>query len=111
MLANTPNSKLIKRPTSDERKKQRRKIEDKVKKGVAKQMDGQATVLQNRVSWRKYDNIRRTNGLTAATGTPNRKRPSSTPSAKKRHGSKVDSLQLDKEKLLSEARQCQRMKQ
>ena len=71
-------------------------------------MDGQATVLQNRVSWRKYDRLRQTSGLTSTSDTPTRKRASTatmddTPPAKKKHGCKVDSLQLDREKLLSEA--------
>ncbi len=50
------------------------------------------------------DKIERTN----QHQKPNRKRPlrnSAMPSTKKKHGSKVDSLKLDKEKLLNEARQ------
>ncbi len=53
-------------------------------------MDGQATVLQNRLSWNKYDKIRINNGLEP---TPSRKRA-------KRHEEK---LNFDKENLLTEA--------
>ena len=110
ILTETPKSKLVHRPTSAKRQTEKRKMESSVKKNIEKQMNGQATVLQNRISWRKYDKIRQTDTLTSTTSTPSRKRAPNTvndeaPPAKKRYGKKGDKLQLDREKLLTEARQ------
>lgn len=102
----TPKSNLVKKPTSADRKQQKRKIEKQVKIQIQKDKAENASnlVLQNRISWKMYDKIRTSEGLggtrkrpapSTATGEPNAKR--------RRHGCLPTTLEIDKEKLLAEA--------
>ena len=105
VLVGTPKSKLAHRPTSAIRQKEKRKIENEVKKNIERETNGQATVLQNRISWRKYDKMRQSSGLTS---TPKRTRETMedgtpTPPAKRWHGMRGENLLIDKEQLLAEA--------
>ena len=64
--------------------------------------NGDAIVMQNRVSWEAFDKIRKTEGLVP---TPTQKIGdlSAPPAKRRKHGLRADSLQMDTEQLLAEA--------
>ena len=72
VLIDTPRSRLSKKPTSDERKRERRRVEREVRDDMQRDKDehGDQLVMQNRISWNAYNRIRKTEGLAA---TPKRK--------------------------------------
>ena len=61
----TPKSNLAHKPTSHEKRKTKRTIERSMKNAIVKQKEEQASelVLQNRISWRTYDRLRKAEGL------------------------------------------------
>ena len=63
VLVDTPKSKLAHSTTSATRQKEKRQSVNEVKKSIEEEMNGQAIVLQNRISWWKYDKMRATAGL------------------------------------------------
>ena len=107
VLAETPKSRFVHRSTSATRQQEKRRIQNEVKKNIEKEMDGQATVLRNRISWRKYDKMRQVSGLettrkrTLNVDATDEEQP---PTKKKRHGTWEENLLIDKEELLAEAR-------
>ncbi len=107
MIVNTPSSKLVRKPTRTQQKKQKKEVMTELKNIIEKEMKktGDSIVLQNRLSWSKFDNNRKQEGLV----TPCRKRisDSETPPSKrkKKHGMSRENLPIDKDKLLEEAKQ------
>lgn len=107
VFCETPKSQLCKKPTSNERKTERRRVEKEIKDDIQKQMDehGAQTVMQNRISWSVFDKIRKTEGL----GVPPKRKQqddseNTPPTKRKRHGCKQENLAIDTTKLLEEAR-------
>ena len=103
VIIETPKSHLIRKPTSEELRKSKRKIEKNINDTIAQKKEEEASdiVLQNRLSWSTYDKLRKAEGLT----TPKRPAQSSAqgePSQKKRYGELSNTI--DKEKLLQVAR-------
>ena len=78
----------------------RREIEKEITKSIAQNKKNKASdlVLQNRMSWSTYDKLHKTEGLVMCT-------PENTvPRTRKRRCGKInDTLEIDKEKLLSDA--------
>ena len=107
VLSETPRSQICKKPTSNERKAEKRRLEREIRDDIQKEMDehGAQIVMENRISWSAFNKIRKTEGLAS---TPKRKRPDNSeglPSTKrKRHGCKPNNLAINKEELLQEAR-------
>ena len=106
VLVETPKSHIVCKTTSEERRKSRQKLEKNMKYAISQQKEDQTSdlVLQNRISWRTYNKLRKAEGLT----TP-RKRPADgsgegEPSLKKRCRDLSSTHDIDKEKLLGEAR-------
>ena len=60
VLTKTPNSKLIPKPSSQERQAEMRRAVIKMKKVIQQSMDSTSTttVMSNRISWRKFYKIR-----------------------------------------------------
>lgn len=109
VVQTTPRSRLIKKPSSAERKAEKEKIQREVVSNLQQEnaQVGQNIVLQHRISWRAFDKIRKTQGLEA---TPKRQRVTHDdeetlepqPKWQRRHGRlRVDIV--DQEKLLEEA--------
>ena len=65
-------------------------------------------VMQNRISWNLFDKMRKNEGFEVKT-TRKRKADSSHTqnSPKKHHGSRIENLDIDKDKLLQEAGEWQ----
>ncbi len=105
ILSVTPRSNLIKKPTSAERKQQKKKMEKHVRDQIQKDKAGNASklVLQNRISWKAYDKIRTSESLENTRKRPAPTSPEGEPNAKRRHGCLPSTLEIDKEKLLAEA--------
>ncbi len=109
VIQETPKSRMIKKPSSAERKAELYKVQKEVVANLQEQnaQAGQNIVLQNRISWRAFDKIRKTEGLAT---TPKRGRsepnPEETPEPqlkrRRKHGTL--SVEVDTEKLLQEAR-------
>ena len=104
VLVETPKSHLVCKKTSEERRKSRREIEKNVKHVISQQKEDQASdlVLQNRISWRTYNKLRKAECLTTPRKRPAECSGEGEPRHKKRFGDL--SITLDKEKLLGEAR-------
>lgn len=108
VIQETPKSHMIKKPSSAERKAEKRKLQKEVIANIQEGNTqlGQNIVLQNRISWRAFDKIRKTEGLAT---TPKRSRdagsteetPEPQPKRQRRHGSL--SVEIDMGKLLEEA--------
>ena len=100
VLVDTPRSKLIQRPTAREERIKRREIEKEITKSIAQNKKDKASdlVLQNRMSWRTYDKLRKTEGLVMCT-------PDKVPQKRNRRCGKLDdTLEFDKDKLLSDVK-------
>ena len=102
VLADTPRSHLVLKPTYEERRKNKRAIERNIKKAIEKQKESQASelVMQNRLSWSTYDRLRKAEGLSSS-----RKRLAESfndDQPKKKRCKNLPSV-VDKEKLLQEA--------
>ena len=106
VIVETPKSHLTHKPTSRDQRKRRLKIEKNMKEVIAQEKEEQASdlVLQNRISWKTYDKLRKAEGLTATPKRPAQSRAQGEPSQKKRYGNLSCTLSIDKEKLLQEAR-------
>ena len=103
MLASTPGSKLIHKPTSNEKLAETRRIQRAFHSKIEseyKQNDA-SLVMGNRISWSTYDKIRKTDSLqkkrkgTDMTGNPEKR---------KKHGTAIDTLSLSTTALLDEAK-------
>lgn len=109
----TPRSKLIAKPSSQEQQAETRRTVRLTKNAIQQAMDENslATVMSNRMSWRKFDKIRKSETLQdhpALTDTPTRKRKSppsaeNTPPSKRNHASPVNLSKVAQEELLAEA--------
>lgn len=102
VLVETPKSHIVLKPTSEEKRQSRRKIEKNMKDAIAREKENQASdiVLQNRISWRTYNKLRKAEGLTTTPKRPAEDSSEGEPSHKKRF---ANNLEIDKEKLLREA--------
>lgn len=107
VLTETPRSHICKKPTSNERKIERKRLEKEIRDDIQKEMDqnGASIVMENRTSWNVFNKIRKKEGLAS---TPKRKRQDnddSLPSTKRKcHGCKSENLAINKEELLRKAR-------
>ena len=110
VLSETPRSKLVIKPTSQEKQSEKRRIVRSVKKTIQKSMDETSldTVMSHRMSWRKFDEIRKSSTLESNLSlnqTPTRKRnhpnDENTPISKRKHGSSTNPAKL--EEIFSEA--------
>ena len=65
VLSKTPSSKLVVKPSSQEKQSEMRRVVRSVKKTIQQSMDetSVSTVISNRVSWRKFDHIRKSSTL------------------------------------------------
>ena len=65
VITETPQSKLIAKPSSADRLSEKRKLVKETKKIIQQSMDDSTmnTVMSNRLSWRKFDTIRKTQTL------------------------------------------------
>ena len=88
LLTITPKSQLQKKPTKQERRQQKRKIEKEVKCLIEKDKQDCACdiVLGTRISWSAYDKIRKAEGLTHRQKRLAGDHTSGEPTAKRRHG-------------------------
>ncbi len=104
LITETPEYKLINRPTKSEEKRVRRKILHEVKENVQDEMNdsSDSLVLQNRISWSTFDKIRKQEGLTRKR--KNESETSSFPKQRK-HGHNHLEFLIDTDQLLDEARQ------
>ena len=107
VLVETPKSNLAHKPTSHEKRKSKRTIERSMKNAIVKQKEEQASelVLQNRISWRTYDRLRKAEGLETCSS---RKRlaeriSDGEPRNKRRCTSLLNNTMVDKFSLLQEA--------
>ena len=66
VLIETPKSKVVHKPKSEELRMRKRKIEQDIKEAIAEEKKEQASdiVLQNRLRWGSYDKLRKAEGLT-----------------------------------------------
>lgn len=113
ILSETPQSKLIVKPSSQERQSEMRRTVRLTKKNIQQSMDesGIDIVMRNRISWRKFDEMRKSSTLEShpsLTHTPSRKRMSSlsdenVPPAKRKHGSPMNLSTAAEESILAEA--------
>ena len=73
IIQETPRSRLIIKPTSQEKQQGMRHTVRTTKKKIQESMDSVATstVMNGRLSWRKFDQMRKAEGLVE---TPTRKR-------------------------------------
>ena len=83
---------------------EKRSLEREIRDDIQKEMDEQI-VMQNRISWRAFNQIRKPEGLKV---TPKRKhqcnRENLPPTKRKCHGCRPENLAIDKEELIQEAR-------
>ena len=102
VLAETPRSKLICKPTAKVLKQKKKQTEKEIKNAIVKDKEELACdlVLQNRISWNTYDKIRKTEGMT----TPKRPATTLVQCRKRKYRNLSGTLQIDKDRLLHEAR-------
>lgn len=114
-ITSTPRSNLAIKPSSQKRQSEMRKIVRETKNAIQQSMEkeGVNTVMSSRLSWRKFDKMRKDDALESCSSlhqTPKRKRSESTtssenvPPAKRKHGSPLNLEDSAKEDLLSKAR-------
>ena len=105
IICKTQHLRMMAVPSRSEKRKEQRKIVQKTRAVIQKAMDDTTlqTVMGHRTSWRKYDLVRKEEGLSNV-----RKRKNSSqdqPTVKKRiHGHSMDSLTIETVQLLDEAR-------
>ena len=100
VIHETPKSHLVKQLTNKQRKSQKRQLLRDVKNTMQRELSKEADslVLGNRISWTTYNKIRTSQGL-------QQRSDSDGPVTKKRkHGCLPTNLEIDKEKLLQEAK-------
>ena len=102
MLVETPRSNLVHKPTSQAKRKGKRQIERNV---IAQQKEEQASdlVLQNRISWRTYDKLRKAEGLTTCSSRKRLAEHSFEGEPTCSHKKRGTSNNIDTENLLREA--------
>ena len=69
--------------------------------------DSDMLVLQNRISWEKFDNVRKTQGLVSTENKKVDENAEEMPSRKRKHGCKSENLGINKDQLLQEAQSWQ----
>lgn len=112
-IAETPLSKLTVKPSSADRQSEKRKIVREAKKVIQQSMDDSSTstVMMNRMSWRKFDMIRKTQTLdnnSTLSQPPSRKwkhlqSDENFPPSKRKHGSLTLLPKATQEVILAEA--------
>ena len=104
----TPRSRLVLKPNSRNQLSKKRQTLREIKNQIQTDMnsEGDTLVLQNRLSWSRFDNVRKNQGL---SGTKRKKPNDDTvePTTKHRHGCHPDTFTIDKDQLLREARSWQ----
>ena len=105
ILIEAPKSRLICKPTPEDLRKNKRKIEKELIEDIAKEKEQQGCdiVLKNRLSWSTYGKLRKAEGLTEAPKQQAQSSAEGEPRKKKRYGNLSDTLEIEKEKLLEEA--------
>lgn len=111
VITETPRSKLVIKPSSQERQTELRRTVRSAKKAIQQAMDenSMTTVMSNRISWRKFDKIRKSKTLEDHPQTPTRKRKTpftnenTPPSPKRKHASPTNISPVVEEALLEEA--------
>ena len=107
LIAETPQSKLVKQPTKKEQNRVRRRILCELKDNIEEEMNqaSDSLFLQNRISWSTFDNIRKQEGLTRKRANEND--IDGPPPKRKKHGTKPEHQRdlIDTDQLLNEARQ------
>ena len=65
VLTETPRSQVCNKPTSNERKIEKRRLEREIRDEIQKEMDehGAQIVVANIISWSAFNKIRKTEGL------------------------------------------------
>jgi hypothetical protein len=73
VLTNTPKANLTMKPSSQQQQSERRAVVRETKKAIQQSMDDGSisTVMSNRLSWKKYDRMRKCDAL--ENETPKRK--------------------------------------
>ena len=106
VLVETPSSKLVSKPNHRLCLSEKRNILREIKNTVQNEMntDSDMLVLQNRLSWSKFDNFRKTQGLSKKSVPDN---CTETPRRKCKHGCKSENIPIDTNKLLQEAKSWQ----
>lgn len=107
VVGETPRSRLVLKPTITKRLSQKRQILREIRNTMSTEMnaEGDTLVLQNRLSWSRFDSVRKSQGL---SGTK-RKKPTNEndeePTTKRKHGCNAAKLtcMIDKDELLHEA--------
>ena len=101
VLTQTPRSGMISKPNHRTRLFQRRNVLREIKNTVERDMHGDSdmVVLQNRISWDKFDRVRKTQGLSSTQNSET----TTTPSRKRKHGCNSQNINIDKDQLLNEA--------
>ncbi len=109
VLEETPRSKLVITPNGKRRLSEKRKLLREIKNEIESNMNaGDTLVHQNRLIWKRFDTIRKSQGL---SGIKRRRLTNENseeqPSAKRKHGCNPAKLAIDKDQLLQEARSWQ----
>ena len=105
VLEETPRARLVRRPDSRQRLSNKRQILREIKNQIQTDMnsEGDTLILQNRLGWNRFDNIRIDLGLSST-----KRKITTTENAgltrKRRHGCHPDTLTFEKDQLLQEAR-------
>ena len=110
VLEETPRSKLVTKPINKIRLSQKRKILHEIKNEIENDMnaDGDALVLRNRLSWKRFDTIRKSQGLCSTKrNRPTNENTEEQPTPKQKHGFNSAKLTIDKDQLVQEARSGQ----
>ena len=108
ILSDTPRSQLIKKPSSQEKQSEKRKIVRETNNVIQVSMDQNSldTVMSNRLSWRKFDKIRKSN---AFEKTPTRKQTgmqtneNALPATKRKHGTVLSISKHTQDELILKA--------
>ena len=106
VLSETPRSQVCKKSTSNERKIEKRRLEREMRDNIQKEMDehGAQTVMENRISWNAFNQIRKAEGLTAAGKRKLQYNSENSPTPKRKcHGCRPENLEINTDELLQEA--------
>ena len=105
VLIDTPRSRLSKKPTSDEWKRERRRVEREVRDDMQKDKDehGDWLVMQNRISWNACNRIRKTERLLPHQRENAKEMKIYQLKKKRKHGCNLENLAINADQLLREA--------
>ena len=107
VIEETPRSSLITKPNCRVRQIRKRRILREIKENIQSDMntDGDMLVLQNRLSWNRFDKVRKSQGLTGKKRKMimDENGQEVEPVSKRRHGCTSANLNIDKEQLMEEA--------